>query len=148
MQSQGGVKGPHCCHDAAYAAAIDMGCAEGSKGATVPEVGQGRRRKIYRVYGIEFCVSQRERDWAEGKCRLVCSEAAASAAAAVEVSAYATAGNPTNQFLGARLPRVFGAKRWTSAEGISAAEGSARVSGWSLWCPCDGFEPDTSNAAR
>ena len=137
MRAQGGVKGPNCGLDAAYAAA--MGCAEGGKGASVPE--------IYRVYGIEFCVSQRERDWEEGKCRLVCSEAAASAAAAVEVSAYATAGNPTNQFLGARLPRVFGPKRWTSAEGISAAEGSARVSGWSLWCPCDGFESNTSNTA-
>jgi len=78
------------------------------------------------VYSVELRVSQRERDWEEGKGRLVRN--AAAAAAAAEVSAGATAG--------------------TSAEGLSAAEGSARVSGWSLWCPCDGFESDTSNAAR
>jgi hypothetical protein len=129
VQSQGGAKSPYCRWDAAYAAAIDMGCAEGSRGATVPEFEQGRRREIYRFYGIEFCISRDERDREKGKCRTVCSKAAAGAtAAAVEVSACATAG--------------------TTAEGVSAAKGSAQISGWSLWCPCDGFESNTSNTAR
>jgi hypothetical protein len=103
VRAQGGVKGHNRGLDAAFAAA--MGCAD--------------------VYSVELRVSQRERDWEEGKGRLVRN--AAAAAAAAEVSAGAIAG--------------------TSA-GLSAAEGPPRVSGWSLWCPCDGFEPDTSNAAR
>ena len=111
MQSQGGVKSPYCCWDAAYAAAIAMGCAEGSHCATVPRFEQGRRKEIYKFYGIEFCISRDERGREKGECGLVCSEAAAGTAAAVEVSASATAG--------------------TTAECASAAEGR-RSTEWRL----------------
>jgi hypothetical protein len=122
VRSQRGDKNPNCGWDwaTAGATAIDRGCAEETRSATVPE-------SKNRFCGIEFCISRGDHG-KKGKCRVVCSKAATGAAAAVEVSVCATAGPP--------------------AEGVPClGKAAAPTRGWSLQCPCGGYE-DASNSAR